>query len=106
MERRNNMKRLFEHMVFEEGGCGQATNIVGRKSLFKNEQDFIDFIFNNYEYLFENINKEDISIDKIYITYIRFYPNMPNYQSWEIDCGYTFCKKNKGAIEVYCYNIK
>jgi hypothetical protein len=84
----------FEYMEFREGGCNGITDIVGRKSLFKNEQDFADFA--NTEF---GIDAETSSAENVKTAYIRYYPKMP--EGFEIESGYAFCNKGRGAIEVY-----
>jgi hypothetical protein len=90
-------KKKFDHGVFQEEGNGNATDVVGSKKIFNNAQEFIDFIYNEYDYVFEDVEKP--TVDKIKTDYIRYYPKMP--EEFEIESGYTFCKKGRGAIEVY-----
>jgi len=92
-------KTKFDHMVFQECGDGSATDIIGSKKLFNNAQDFIDFIYEEYDYEFEDVDKP--TIDKIKTDYIRYFPRFSEDSGMQIKSGYTFCKKGRGAIEVY-----
>lgn len=85
---------VFDYMAFMECGDGSITDIVGVKKLFKDKEDFADFALNEYD-CFE----EKPTADMVEVDYIRYYPHMP--EGFQIDSGYTFCKKGKGAIEVY-----
>ncbi|SNS22673.1 hypothetical protein SAMN05446037_1006112 [Anaerovirgula multivorans] len=97
----------FTTMAFYEGGCGSLTGIVGRKDLFKSKKDFLDWCMHDcdelesdFSFLDENpeFTTDDISED-----FIRYYPRMP--EGFEIESGWTFCKKGRGAIEVYVLNV-
>ena len=98
----------FTVMSFEEGGCGGIHSIVGRKSLFKSEEDFLKYLIeedDDMEYMVNNndFDTEHLTIDSISEDYVRYYPKMP--EGFEIESGYTFCNKGKGAFEVYVYNF-
>lgn len=90
-------KTKFDHMVFKECGCDASTDIVGSTKIFKSKDDFIDFAFKEYDYEFDDAEKPDPN--NVTIDYIRYFPKMPF--GFEIESGYTFCRKAKGAVEVY-----
>lgn len=105
-------KYVFESMSFYEGGCGGLTDIVARKSLFKNKEDFIKWLITESEeyesyidYLYPNetmpLTEEDVKE-----SYVRYFRNFGEGSGMEIESGYTFCKKARGAFEVYCINFQ
>lgn len=98
------MKSKFTHMEFREMGNGSCTNIVGRKDLFKNEEDFINDMSEEYEYIFESQIVKPTK-DSVYISYVRYYPHFGESSGMDIDSGYTFCRQGRGAIEVYCIDF-
>lgn len=98
----------FTVMAFQEGGCGSVTQIVGRKTLFKSKEDFLNYCATENEDIEEMVanadfDTNDLIIDDISEGYVRYYPRMP--EGFEIESGWTFCKKGKGAVEVYIMNL-
>jgi len=89
----------FTTMQFQEGGCGSPTNIVGKKLLFKDEKEFLEMAKEEFETDIDTFNE-------VYITYIRYYPCFGEDSGMEIESGYTFCNKARGAIEVYCLDLR
>lgn len=98
----------FTVMAFEEGGCGATTNIVGRKSLFKSKEDFLNYCIKENEDIEDMVNNNDFDIKDLIIEnvsedYIRYYPKMP--EGFELESGWTFCGKGRGALAVYVYTF-
>lgn len=44
-------------------------SIVGRQEDFKDESHFLDWIFAEYDYLLEDVKKENVVIEKTYCRY-------------------------------------
>ena len=99
----------FTTMGFYEGGAGSLIQIVGRKSLFNDKEDFLRYCNVDCEEIdeyFDWVSKEEkpiYTIDDVSEGYVRYFPKMP--ESFEIECGYTFCSKGKGAFGVYILNM-
>jgi len=91
-------KMKFTTMKFQEGGYGSAMNVVGKKSLFKSEKDFLDMARDEYEIDIDELNE-------VYVAYVRYYPCFGEDSGMEIESGYTFCNKARGAMEVYCLDL-
>jgi hypothetical protein len=94
----------FETMPFYARGCDELTNIVGKKSLFKDKQAFLNWALNDCEELDEFLSeesevKERLTAEDVKEGFVRYYPNMP--EGFDIKSGYTFCGNEKGAFEVY-----
>ncbi|PKM67085.1 MAG: hypothetical protein CVU95_08350 [Firmicutes bacterium HGW-Firmicutes-2] len=84
---------MFDYCDFTDGNT--TTDIVGNVKSFKSEEEFINMAVNEY-------GVEDANIDNIKIDYVRYYPKGRKDCGYDGEGGYyTFCKKSKGAIEVY-----
>ena len=100
----------FTTMRFEEFGCGSLTDVVGRKDLFKDKQDFLNYVLSDKCAELEKERSSNNEIPKLTIEdvkedYVRYYPNFPEGMSMEVKSGWTYCDKNSGAFEVYSISL-
>jgi len=96
----------FTTMAFREMGDGTLTQIVGNKNLFKSKKDFLLWCLTDceeLEYDFQD-QTQNWTIDNIVESYVRYYSHMP--EGFNIESGYTFCNKGKGAFEVYVLDLR
>jgi len=106
-------KTKFDSMPFYEGGDGSLTDIVAAKSLFKSKEDFLYWFLNDSEeygdflngYL-ENEEKPFFTIDDVQEGYVRYYPHFGEDSGANIESGYMFCNKGRGAFEVYSISFQ
>ena len=97
----------FESMMFYEGGDGAETEYIVRKSKYTKEEAIQEAIQESYDIAELSGTKVEIKEfnpdDFIKEGYVRFYPNLP--EGFEIESGWTHCKKARGAIEVWLVDI-
>lgn len=89
------------HLIeFTDGSS--TTELVGKKSAFKDAADFLKQCKGEFEWKFDDIDYE-ITVDHVVDgLYCRYYPRMPeDYSHLEMESGYTFCDPGRGAFEVY-----
>ncbi|GAB6553021.1 hypothetical protein bcgnr5378_06300 [Bacillus cereus] len=92
------------------------TQFVGKKSLYENKDRFAKECVKEFSYILEDIfseqeflkvmEKMDAGIvhDNLYC---RYYPRMPEDVSYlDLDEGYLFCEKSRGAFEVFVIDIQ
>jgi hypothetical protein len=105
-------KVAFESMSFYEGGDGSLTDIVARKSLFKNKEDFLKWILNDseeYETHYDDLELSEVptfEISEVKEGYVRYFRNFGEDSGMSIESGYTFCDKGRGAFKVYYVNFQ
>ena len=105
-------KYVFESMSFLEGGDGSLTDIVARKSLFKNKEEFLKWILNDSEEYETHYNDLELSevptleLSEVKEGYVRYFRNFGEGSGMSIESGYTFSNKARGAFEVYYVNFQ
>lgn len=102
----------MEICVFNDGSSD--TDFVGKQSLYKSKSDFLADCFGEFDWILESYLTEkewhqmalfkDTSIVKD-DGYCRYYPKIPDSCGADIENGYMFCEKGKGAFSVYSVNI-
>lgn len=103
----------FDEMMFCEGGCGSETEYVLRKDLFTIEQAVERAVYEScdideiceQDYFLKIIKQSDYD-NFVSTSHIRYYPHMPDSGYWEIESGWTYCSKNRGAVEVWAVSIE
>lgn len=92
-------------MEFTDGSS--ITHFVGRKSAFECDGDFLDKCIREYDWKIDELEL-DLRIEYVQDgVYCRFYPNMPQEMAYlDLESGYTFCDKGRGAFEVYVIDIR
>lgn len=84
------------------------TEFVGKKSAFKDANEFIEKCKSEFGHILEEI---DFDIRVEYVVegmYCRYYPKMPSDMSYLglESGGYTYCDKGNGSFEVYVIPIR
>ncbi|WES09701.1 hypothetical protein [Bacillus paranthracis] len=92
------------------------TQFVGKKSLYKDKEHFVKECIKEFDSILEDIFSEQeylVLLNKIGSEivhdnlYCRYYPRMPEEVAYlDLDEGYLFCEKGKGAFEVYVIDIE
>ncbi|HHL0969542.1 hypothetical protein [Bacillus thuringiensis] len=92
------------------------TQFVGKKSLYESKEHFAKECTKEFCYILENMLSEQdylkvmskINSEVVHDNlYCRYYPRMPEEMSYlDLESGYLFCDKNKGAFEVYVIDIE
>ena len=101
-------KSKFDTVVFQEGGAGSISDIVGKKSLFVNKFEFLEWLINECEEIEEGYEelKLNLNVEDVEERYVRYFPHFGEDSGFEIESGYTFCNKGKGAFEVYTISFQ
>lgn len=89
------------HLIeFTDGSS--TTEFVGKKSEFKDASHFLGECRGEFDWKFDDIDFEIKHEHVIDGMYCRYYPKMPEDMSHlDLESGYTFCEKGRGAFEVY-----
>ena len=101
-------------MEFTDGGS--VTNFVAKKSIYKSKEDFLHDCLNEFDYILEDYLSDsecekmksftDTSIVEDGV-YCRYYPRLPDAFGYlDMESGYTFCPKGRGAFEVYSIDFE
>lgn len=84
-----------------------TTELVGKKSAFKDATDFLEKCRGEFDWILDELKFEINAEQVIDGLYSRFYRNMPSdYAYLDLESGYTFCDKGRGAFEVYVLPIR
>lgn len=79
-----------------------TTELVGKKSAFKDPADFLEQCKREWDWKFDKL---DFEIKKEHVqdgAYCRYYPKIPeDYSHLDLESGYAFCERGRGAFEVY-----
>ncbi|WP_336769855.1 hypothetical protein [Bacillus bombysepticus] len=92
------------------------TQFVGKKSLYESKVRFVEECIKEFSYILEDIFSEQEFLKVIEEMgaanvhdnlYCRYYPRMPEDVSYlDLEEGYLFCEKGRGAFEVYVIDIQ
>lgn len=92
------------------------TQFVGKKSLYRSKEHFAEECIKEFDYILEDMFSEQEHVqvlNKIHAEivydnlYCRYYPRMPEDASHlDLEDGYLFCEKGKGAFEVYVIDVQ
>lgn len=104
----------MELIEFTDGSS--VTNFVAKKSIYKSKEDFLSDCLSEFDYILEDYLNDsewekmksftDTSIVEDGI-YCRYYPSLPDdFAYLDMESGYTFCPKGRGAFEVYAIDFK
>ena len=89
------------HLIAFTNGSS-TTEFVGKKSGFKDAADFLEACKGEFDWKFDEIDFAVNPDDVFDGVYCRYYPRMPADMSHlDLESGYTFCDKQRGAFEVY-----
>ncbi|GAB6427986.1 hypothetical protein bcgnr5372_38530 [Bacillus luti] len=92
------------------------TQFVGKKSLYENKGNFAEECIKEFSYILEEIfsEQEFLKVIENMVAgivhdnlYCRYYRRMPEDVSYlDLDEGYLFCEKGRGAFEVFVIDIQ
>lgn len=90
---------------FRDGNS--VTAFVGKKSEFSSVDAFLSACQSEFDYEIEKLGVTILPEHVVDGVYCRYYSKMPEDVSYlELESGYLFCDKGKGAFEVYCVSLR
>lgn len=95
-------------ITFSDGSS--TTNFVASKKNYKTKEDFLKDCLGEFDYEISALKEKGVrmpTVDDVYEDYCRYYPKMPqDYSYLELEGGYVFTEKRKGAFEVYAIDLR